>query len=43
MKSAEIREEGGRGRMVEEVNPTKINFKHICKYHSDSLCTTIIY
>jgi hypothetical protein len=25
---------GGEGRMTEGVNPTKINLKHICKYHN---------
>jgi hypothetical protein len=33
--------EGGSGRMMEGVNPTKINFKYICKYHKLSPCTTI--
>jgi hypothetical protein len=34
--------EEGRGRMMEGVNPTEIYCKQICKYHSASLCTTII-
>jgi methylphosphotriester-DNA--protein-cysteine methyltransferase len=45
MKSVEIvlrREEGGRGRMMEGVNLTKIYCKHICKYHNVSPCTAII-
>jgi hypothetical protein len=25
------------------VNPTKIYFKHICKYYTVFLCTTMIY
>jgi hypothetical protein len=36
MKPVEIvlrREEEGRGRRMEGVNPTKIYCKHICKYH----------
>jgi hypothetical protein len=45
MKSVEIvskKEERGKGRTMEEVNPTKIYFKYICKYHNVSPCTTII-
>jgi hypothetical protein len=45
MKPVEIvlrRGEKGRGRMMEGVNPVKIYFKHVCKYHNASSCTTII-
>jgi uncharacterized pyridoxamine 5'-phosphate oxidase family protein len=28
--------------LMERVNLNKICYKHICKYHSVSLCTTII-
>jgi hypothetical protein len=31
-----------RGRMMEGVNPTKIYYKCICKYHNVSPCITII-
>jgi hypothetical protein len=37
MKPVEMvlrRGEGGRRKMIEEVNPTKIYFKHIWKYHN---------
>jgi hypothetical protein len=33
---------GGRGRMMEEVNPTKVFFKNICKYHNVVSCATFI-
>jgi hypothetical protein len=45
MKTVEIvlwKGEGGIGRMVERVNPTKIYFKNICQHHSVHSCTTII-
>jgi hypothetical protein len=45
MKPVEIvlrRGKRERGKMMEEVNPTKIYFKHECKYHNVSPCTTII-
>jgi hypothetical protein len=29
--------------MIEGVNLTKVYYKHICKYHNVSPCTTIIY
>jgi hypothetical protein len=34
--------EWGGGRMMERVNLIDIYYKHICKYHSISSCTTII-
>jgi hypothetical protein len=40
MKPAEI--VGRREGTMEGVNLTKINYKHICKYHSVSPCTTIV-
>jgi hypothetical protein len=46
MKSVEIvlrRKAGGRGRMMEGINPTRIYSKHMCKYHNVSPCTTNIY
>jgi hypothetical protein len=44
MKPVEIvlRREGGRGRTIEGVNPTKIYCKHVCKYYNVSPCITII-
>jgi hypothetical protein len=45
MKPAEIvlrRGVGEKGRMMEGVNPTKTHFKHICKYHNISPCTSTI-
>jgi hypothetical protein len=45
MKPVEIvlrREEVGRGRTMEEVNPTKIYCKHIHKYHNVSPYTIMI-
>jgi hypothetical protein len=45
MKLVEIvlRRGGGRKRENDEgVHPTKIYFKHICKYHNASPYTTII-
>jgi hypothetical protein len=36
------RGEGGRGRTMEGINPTKIYYKHIGKYHNVFPCTTII-
>jgi hypothetical protein len=33
--------QGRQGRMMEWVNPTKIYFKHICKYYNISPCTIL--
>jgi hypothetical protein len=45
MKPVEIvlRMGGGKGRMMEGVNLTKIYCKHKCKYDNVPPCTTIIY
>jgi hypothetical protein len=34
--------EGGKGRMMEWVNISKIYCKHICKYHNVFPCTTML-
>jgi hypothetical protein len=35
------RGEGGRSRIREKRNLSKIYYKHMCEYHSISPCTTI--
>jgi hypothetical protein len=44
MKPVEIvlRSGRGKGRMMEGINPTKIYFKHISKFHNVSTCANII-
>jgi hypothetical protein len=41
MKPVEIVLGGGKGEKMKGLNPTKVYFKHVCKYHNVSHCTNI--